>query len=49
MSRNIKLKLVCLEQWMACYKINQKEVKEDAKKPYTNYKGKSYRGSRERR
>ena len=48
-AKNIKLRLACLEQWMASNNINKKEVKEDAKKPYTNYRGKPYRGSKGRR
>ena len=48
-AKNFKLKLACLEQWMACYNINQKEVKEDSKKTYSNYKVKSNRGPRGKR
>ncbi len=49
MSKNIKLKLACLEQWKACYNINQKDVKEESKKTYSNYKVKSNRGPRGKR
>jgi len=44
-AKNIKLKLACLEQWMAANNINQKEVKEEPRNSYSNYKGKSYRKS----
>jgi hypothetical protein len=48
-AKNIKLKLACLEQWMASNNINKKEAKEDVKKSYSNYKGKSHRGPRGKR
>lgn len=52
-AKNIKLRLACLEQWMASNSTNQKEAKEESKGSYSNYRGKSFqksfRGSRGKR
>jgi hypothetical protein len=48
-AKNFKLKLACLEQWMKSNNFNQPEVKEESKKSYSNYKGKSNRGPRGKR